>query len=121
MIIIKNHLGEINISKQFFSSLIGQTVTDCFGVVDMNVGNTKQTIMEAFPLPFLKKTQNIDKGVTVRYKNDKLYIDLHISVMYGVNVGTVVKSIIHKVRYSIEEETDLTVEKVNVFVDGIKV
>lgn len=120
MIVIKNHLGEINISKQFFSSLIGGTVTNCFGVVQMNAGDTKQTLMESLPLPFLKKTAHIEKGVTVRYKNDKLYIDLHISVMYGVNVASVVKSIIHKVRYVIEEETDLTVEKVNVFIDGIK-
>ena len=103
MITINNHLGTITYSKQFFYSLIGGTVTNCFGIVGMNAGILSE------------------KGVTVRYKNDKLYIDLHISVMYGVNVSTIVKSIIHKVRFAVEDETGFTVDKVNVFVDAVKV
>lgn len=118
MIIIKNHLGDITLSKQFFSLLIGKTVTNCFGVVDMNVGDAKQTLIEA--IPFLPKKKYIDKGVTIKILGEKLYIDLHITVMYGVNVSSIVKSIQHKVRYVVEEETDLTVERVNVYVDGIK-
>lgn len=125
MIDIHNHLGTINFSKQFFYTLIGGTVTSCFGVVDMNAGDAKQTFVERVPIPIVKKfaekTVLSEKGVTVRYKKEKLYIDLHISVMYGVNVSTIVKSIIHKVRYAVEEETDLTVDKVNVFVDSVRV
>ncbi len=126
MIDIKNHLGTVNFSKQFFYTLIGGTVTECFGVVDMNAGDVKQTFIEKVPIPFIKKlasksTVLSEKGVTVRYKNNKLYIDLHISVMYGVNVSTIVKSIVHKVRYVVEDETGLTVDKVNVFVDSVKV
>lgn len=117
MVEISNHLGDIRISKQFFAKLIGKTVTACFGVVDTNAGNIKQTFMES--LPFLKK-RYIDKGVTVRFSGDKLYIDLHITVLYGVNVSSIVKSIQHKVRYAVEEETDLTVEEINVYIDAIK-
>lgn len=119
MIKIRNHLGEISISRQFFTTLIGNTVTNCFGVVEMNVGNTKQTIMES--LPFIPQKNYIEKGVTVRYNHEKLYVDLHITVMYGVNVATVVKSIMNKVRFAIEEETAIPVEKVNVYVDNIKI
>lgn len=118
MVVIQNHLGKINITRQFFAALIGGTVTNCFGVVDMNVGNTKQTILES--IPFIPKKKYIDKGVTVSYQHDKLIIDLHITVMYGINVASVVKSIQHKVRYAVEEEIDLSVEKVNVYVDAIK-
>ena len=125
MIDIHNHLGAINYSKQFFYTLIGGTVTSCFGVVDMNAGDAKQTFLERVPIPFVKKfaEKNIlsEKGVTVRYKNGKLYIDLHITVMYGVNVSTIVKSIVHKVRYAVEEETEFPVEKVNVYVDSVKI
>ena len=125
MITINNHLGTITYSKQFFYSLIGGTVTNCFGIVGMNAGDAKQTFVEKVPLKFIKKfaekTILSEKGVTVRYKNDKLYIDLHISVMYGVNVSTIVKSIIHKVRFAVEDETGFTVDKVNVFVDAVKV
>ena len=125
MITINNHLRTITYSKQFFYSLIGGTVTNCFGIVGMNAGDAKQTFVEKVPLKFIKKfaekTILSEKGVTVRYKNDKLYIDLHISVMYGVNVSTIVKSIIHKVRFAVEDETGFTVDKVNVFVDAVKV
>ncbi|MBQ2799441.1 MAG: Asp23/Gls24 family envelope stress response protein [Ruminiclostridium sp.] len=125
MVSINNHLGTINYTKQFFYTLIGGTVSNCFGVVDMNAGDVKQTFIEKVPIPFIKKfaekTILSEKGVTVRFKNGKLYIDLHITVMYGVNVSTIVKSIIHKVRYAVEEETEFSVEKVNVFVDSVKI
>ena len=125
MVSINNHLGTINYTKQFFYTLIGGTVTNCFGVVDMNAGDVKQTFIEKVPIPFIKKfaekTILSEKGVTVKFKNGKLYIDLHITVMYGVNVSTIVKSIIHKVRYAVEEETEFSVEKVNVFVDSVKI
>ncbi len=118
MVVLSNHLGDINISKHFFATLIGSTVTSCFGVVDTNAGNIKQTLIES--LPFFHKKKYIDKGVTVRFAGDKLFIELHITVLYGVNVSSIVKSIQNKVRFAVEEETDLTVEQVNVFVDGIK-
>ena len=125
MVSINNHLGTINYTKQFFYTLIGGTVSNCFGIVDMNAGDVKQTFIEKVPIPFIKKfaekTILSEKGVTVRFKNGKLYIDLHITVMYGVNVSTIVKSIIHKVRYAVEEETEFSVEKVNVFVDSVKI
>lgn len=125
MVSINNHLGTINYTKQFFYTLIGGTVSNCFGVVDMNAGDVKQTFIEKVPIPFIKKfaekTILSEKGVTVKFKNNKLYIDLHITVMYGVNVSTIVKSIIHKVRYAVEEETEFSVEKVNVFVDSVKI
>lgn len=125
MIDIHTHLGTITYSKQYFYTLIGGTVTSCFGVVEMNPGDAKQTLLDRLPLHLVKKVVGKkvldEKGVTVKYKNEKLIIDLHISVMYGVNVSTVVKSIIHKVRYAVEDETDISVEKVNVFVDSVKV
>lgn len=118
MIVIKNHVGQITISKDYLVSLIGNTVTNCFGVVSMNVANTKQTLMAA--LPFGDK-QECEKGIQVRFVKDKLHIELHISLLYGVNMNAVVRSIIHKVSYTIEESTGIEVEKVSVFVDDIRV
>ena len=47
-------------------------------------------------------------------------MDLHISVIYGMNISAIAKSIVNKVRYTVEEVTGLQVKKVNVFVDGMK-
>jgi len=45
-----------------------------------------------------------------------LIIELHISVSYGVNISAIVESIVNKVRYTVEEATDLKVSKVNVYI-----
>ena len=119
MILLKNHVGKISISEEYLTSLIGNTVTNCFGVVYMNTSSPKQTLLAA--LPFTKK-DNCQRGVDVRAsKENTLTIDLHISLLYGVNMNAVVRSIIHKVSFTVEESTGLAVDKVNVFVDDIRV
>ena len=116
MVQIENHLGSITISQVYFTNLIGHTVTSCFGVTDMNVSGAKQSFLSLV----LRKRNFIDKGVAVRYSREKLYIDLHITVMFGVNIAAIVKSIVNKVSYVVEEETGIPVEKVNVYVDGMR-
>lgn len=117
MIKVQNNIGTITISQDYFTSLIGSAVTGCFGVVQMNISSAKQTLAAA--MPFIRK-RRFERGITVRAGKDKLVIDLHITVLYGVNVGTVVKSIINKVKYIMEESTGISVERVNVYVDEIK-
>ncbi len=117
MIRVKNHLGEITVSQEYFMSLISNTVTSCFGVVQMNIGSAKQTLAAFVPF---KKNKKPVTGIDVRAGKDKLVVELHITVMYGVNVGAVVKSIMNKVRYAVEESTGISVERVNVYVDGIR-
>lgn len=41
-------------------------------------------------------------------------------VTYGVNISAIVQSIIHKVRYTVEDATGMEVAKVNVYVDGMR-
>lgn len=36
MLTVENHLGEIGISKECLSSLIGYTASKCFGVAGLN-------------------------------------------------------------------------------------
>ncbi len=115
LIRVENHLGSIDISNEYLTTLIGHTVTSCFGVVHMNAFGAKQGF-----LSLLNKGNTYDKGVIIRQNRDRIIIDLHITVSYGVNISAIVDSIINKVRYTVEEETDLTVIKVNVFIDGMK-
>ena len=39
---------------------------------------------------------------------------------YGMNISVISKSIVNKVRYTVEQATDLEVKKVNIFVDEMK-
>ncbi|MGI5893982.1 MAG: Asp23/Gls24 family envelope stress response protein [Candidatus Merdivicinus sp.] len=115
MVKLKNHLGTIEISRNVFVNLVGTTATSCFGVAAM-----------AAPHPaagFWQRFSGLSEdacGVSIRTRNGSLIIDLHIIVTYGINISAIVKSIMHKVSYTVEEVTGIPVEHVNVFVDGMR-
>lgn len=116
MIRIEKHFGTIEISQDYFRYLIGNAVSDCFGVTAMIRSGARQNLRSVFT-----RRSFTDDGVLVRSEGNKLVIDLHISVMHGMNIPEIVKSIVNKVRFTIEDATGLLVKKVNVFVDNIVV
>lgn len=115
MVRVDNHLGTIEISHEFLASLVSSTVTDCFGVSGMAAASAPQGFVNR-----IMKKNTSHQGVRVRYHKSKLIIELHIIVTYGTNVAAIVKSIMNKVQYTVEEITGFPVSKVNVFVDGMR-
>ena len=59
------------------------------------------------------------KGVEVSEDEGALVITLHIKVVYGVNIGTIVDNVKEKVSYAVERMTNLKVNRINVCVDDI--
>ena len=116
MIRMENHMGTIDISQEYFACLIGNAASSCFGVAGMNKASAKQGLRGLFS----KKTY-MDEGVSVRVEDRKLIIDLHITVIHGINIAAITKSIVNKVRYTVESATGLEVKRVNVYVDGMNV
>ena len=110
----RNHLGVIDISHDVFVSLVGETVIGCFGVAGMAQTRSQKGIGGLF-----RRKDLPDRGVRVRMKNGALVIELHIIVLYGTNIAAIVKSIVNKVRYQVQEITGIPVARVNVFVDGM--
>ena len=115
MIQIENHLGTIEISQEYFSNLVGNAASSCYGVAGMVKSGYRQGLRS-----LISRRTYADEGIRVRSEGDKLIIDLHISVIYGMNIAAIAKSIVNKVRYTVEQATGLEVRKVNVFVDGMK-
>lgn len=115
MIKMENHLGAIDISHEYFVNLVGNAVINCFGVAAMSTTGARQGLLQR-----LSRREIVDKGVRIRVKSQKLVIDLHIIVTYGTNISAIVKSIMHKVQYTVEEKTGFEVARVNVYIDGMK-
>ena len=115
MIGIENHLGTIEISQEYFRYLIGYAASSCYGVAGMVKSGPRQGLRSIF-----SRRTFADDGIRVRGEGDRLVVDLHISVISGLNISALAKSIVNKVRYTVEEATGLRVKKVNVFVDGMK-
>ncbi|MDE5854902.1 MAG: Asp23/Gls24 family envelope stress response protein [Ruminococcus sp.] len=116
MVTIENHIGKISVSEKCLTELIHHTVCSCFGVTDVcsvtTFGSAVSTLTGG---NFCK-----DKGVAIRInKNGSLSVDLHIKVTYGTNISATVKSIIHKVTFTVEDIVGIDVNEINVYVDDM--
>ena len=105
MIGYENTLGTVEISQEYFANLIGMAASECYGVAGM-INSTYQGLRYA-----ITKSDVPDKGVRVKTT------DGNIAVTYGINISAIVQSIIHNVRYTVEECTGFKVARVNVYVD----
>ncbi len=112
---MNTHLGNIYIDNEVIAQYAGTVAVECFGVVGMAGVNVKDGIVS------LLKKDNITKGIAVSLKNNKLILDFHIIVSYGVSIGAVADNLIDSVKYKVEEFTGLEIEKVNIFVEGVRV
>ena len=107
-------LGKISLTNDYFASLVGNAVTSCYGVAGMSVAGAKdgmRAVIFGSDIP--------EKGVVVREDDGQLVIDLHIKVIYGVNIATIVENIKERVSYAVEHATNLKVKSINVSVDDI--
>lgn len=115
MIAYETRLGKINISETYLSKLIGHEVTSCFGVVGMVPSDGKQKIFSRFG-----GSNRPDTGIKVYGNAEKINVEVHIMVTYGMNINAIAASITEKVKYIVNENTGIEVGKVTIKVDGIK-
>lgn len=108
-------LGNINIDDNVIATIAGISAMESYGIVGMSSKNATDGLFE------LLKMDNLAKGIKVYTKENAIIIDLHVILEYGVKISVVAENIIDRVKFSIEEQTGLKVEKINVHVQGIRV
>ena len=114
MITIETSRGKIYITNGYFAKLIGDAASSCYGVAGM-VSKGSQRVTELF-----SRKAPPEKGIRVRGNAKSIKVDLHITVIYGLNINAIAKSIVHKVTYVVEEATGIKVDNVLVHIDGLK-
>ena len=112
---MNTRIGEIVIDNEVIAKYAGASAVECFGVVGMASVNMKDGIAK------LLKRDYLSHGVNVTIENNKITIDLHIIVSYGVSISAVADNLISNVKYNVEEFSGLEVKKINVFVEGVRV
>lgn len=115
MISYETMIGKIEISEAYLSKLIGHEVTSCFGVAGMMPSTNRQRLFN-----LLSRKEQLDTGIRVYGDSRSLNAELHITVVYGMNINAIAASITEKVKYAVQEATGITVNKVIVKIDGIK-
>lgn len=111
----KSDLGIIEFADDVIAGIAGNATMECYGVVGMASKRAADGLWE------LLKRENLTKGIKVIPAGESVSIDVYIIVEYGTKISEIANNIIQKVKYTIEGLTGLTVEKVTVYVQGIRV
>ena len=115
MISYETRLGKVEISEDYLEKLIGHEVTSCFGVVGMVPRRVKQKLYNRFT-----KSNMADTGIIVSGNGEKISVEIHIVVTYGININAIAVSITEKVKHIVMEYIGLDIQKVTVKIDGIQ-
>ncbi len=112
---IQNQYGTINISTEVIAMIAGAAAVECYGLVGMASKSAGSGIVN------LLKREHLSKGINITAKDDVLTIDLYVIVQFGTKISVVAENIIKKVKYNVENQTGLVVEKVNLNIEGVRV
>lgn len=109
-------LGIITINPEVIAKYAGSVAVECFGIVGMAAVSVKDGMAR------LLKKESLTHGIQLEISDEnKITIDFHVIVSYGVNILSVSDNLMSNVKYKVEEFTGMTVEKVNIFVEGVRV
>ena len=109
------HMGSIVINNEVIAQYAGSVAVECFGIVGMAGVNMKDGLVR------LLKMDSLTRGIAVSLNNNKLTLDFHVIVAYGVSILAVADNLTSNVKYKVEEFTGIEIEKINIFVEGVRV
>lgn len=112
---MNTHMGSIMIDNEVIAQYAGSVAVECFGIVGMAAVNVKDGLVH------LLKKDSLTRGINVTVNKNKLILDFHVIVAYGVSIIAVSDNLINNVKYKVEEFTGMKIEKINIFVEGVRV
>ena len=109
-------LGTITVSSDVIAKYAGTVAVECFGIAGMAAVNMKDGIYR------LLKKENLTHGIQVTISEDnRIKIDFHVIVAFGVSISAVTENLISNVKYKVEEFTRMPVDKINIYIEGVRV
>ena len=108
-------LGKITIDTDVIATYEGSVAVECFGIVGMAAVSMKDGLVK------LLKKDSLKHGINVTIADNKITLEFHVIVAYGVSISAVSDNLISNVKYKVEEFTGLTIEKINILVEGVRV
>ena len=103
-------------NPEVIAKYAGTVAVECFGIVGMAAVNMKDGLVH------LLKKESLTRGIHVNISDDNhISIDFHIIVAYGVSISAVTDNLISDVKYRVEEFSGMQVDKINVYIEGVRV
>lgn len=108
--------GTVIIDNKVIARMAGLTALECFGIVGMAALSRSDGLVK------LLTRNSIAKGIKVDTdENNRVSIDFHVIVAYGVAISAVAENLISNVKYTVENSTGFKVKRINIFVEGVRV
>ena len=109
-------LGIITIDPEVIAKYAGSVAVECFGIVGMAAVSMKDGLVK------LLKKESLTKGIQVGISDEnKITLNFHVVVAYGVSISAVTDNQISNVKYKVEEFTGMSVDKINIYIEGVRV
>ena len=109
-------LGIVTIDPEVVAKYAGTVAVECFGIVGMATVSMKDGLVH------LLKKESLTRGITVAISDENhISINFHIVVAYGVSISAVTENLISNVKYKVEEFSGMPVDKINIYIEGVKV
>lgn len=109
-------LGIITIDPEVIAKYAGSVAVECFGIVGMAAVSMKDGLVK------LLKKESLTKGIQVGISDEnKITLNFHVVVAYGVSISAVTDNLISYVKYKVEEFTGMSVDKINIYIEGVRV
>ena len=107
--------GKITIKADLIAPYGGSVAVECFGIVGMAAVNMKDGLVK------LLRRDSLSRGINVQVKDNKISLDFHVIVAYGVSIRAVADNLIDNVKYKVEAFTGIEIEQINILVEGVRV
>ena len=111
---MNTELGSILIDTDVIATYAGSVAVECFGSVGMATVNMKDGFVR------LLKKDSLKHGINVTIEDNKISLDFHVIVAYGVSIPAVADNLLNNVKYKVEEFTGMEIDKINIYVEGVR-
>ena len=112
---MNNDRGAIVIDSNVVATYAGSVAVECFGIVGMASVSMKDGLVK------LLGRDRLGHGINVRMSGNKIELDFHVIISYGVSISAVAQNLVDSVSYKLESFTGMEVEDITVYVEGVKV
>ena len=102
-------LGIITIDPEVIAKYAGSVAVECFGIVGMAAVSMKDGLVK------LLKKESLTKGIQVGISDEnKITLNFHVVVAYGVSISAVTDNLISNLKYKVDEFTSMCNDKINI-------
>lgn len=107
--------GALHVSNDVLADMVGNAAMECYGVVGVTAPNAADGIAKLLPASRLRR------GVVVNSTENGIRVELYVVIEYGTNINAVTKNLVDQVTFTLTKQACVTLDSVEVHVQGVKV